>query len=151
MGGGDSQRLLCLNPTTVMVVLLLRLWLLLGCDNMDKLPQVNTFVSIHIEVKEYICNHAHLGWGLFLHLYSLKGENLDDILACLKIPSNYHTRTQLTISDHHILISDDQLGPLCGIISSCNRLTSQQAYHRNSFISRRRLIMSQPSEQKWLG
>ena len=33
MGGGGSQRLLCLNPTTVMVVLLLGLWLLLGCDN----------------------------------------------------------------------------------------------------------------------
>ena len=35
-GGGwwwYSQRLLSLNPTTVMVVLLLRLWLLLGCDN----------------------------------------------------------------------------------------------------------------------
>ena len=30
--GGGSQRLLSLNPTTVMVVLLLGLWLLLGCD-----------------------------------------------------------------------------------------------------------------------
>ena len=28
-----SQQLLSLNPTTVLVVLLLRLWLLLGCDN----------------------------------------------------------------------------------------------------------------------
>ena len=34
--GGGSQRLLCLNPTTVMVVLLLGLWLLLGCDNKAK-------------------------------------------------------------------------------------------------------------------
>ena len=36
VGGGGwwySQRLLSLNPTTVMVVLLLGLWLLLGCDN----------------------------------------------------------------------------------------------------------------------
>ena len=32
--GGGSQRLLSLNPTKVMVVLLLGLWLLLGCDNM---------------------------------------------------------------------------------------------------------------------
>ena len=32
-GGGYSQRLLCLNLSTVMVVLLLGLWLLLGCDN----------------------------------------------------------------------------------------------------------------------
>ena len=31
-GGGCSQRLLSLHPTTVMVVLLLGLWLLLGCD-----------------------------------------------------------------------------------------------------------------------
>ena len=31
-----SQRLLSLNPTTVMVVLLLGLLLLLGCDNMDE-------------------------------------------------------------------------------------------------------------------
>ena len=35
-GGGGSQRLLSLNPTTVMVVLLLGLWLLLGCDNLQK-------------------------------------------------------------------------------------------------------------------
>ena len=33
MVGGGFQRLLSLNPTTVMVVLLLRLLLLLGCDN----------------------------------------------------------------------------------------------------------------------
>ena len=33
VGGGGSQRLLSLNPTTVMVDLLLGLWLLLGCDN----------------------------------------------------------------------------------------------------------------------
>ena len=33
VGGGGSQRLLSLNPTTVLVVLLLGLWLLLGCDN----------------------------------------------------------------------------------------------------------------------
>ena len=34
MGGGwYSQRLLCLNQTKVMVILLLGLWLLLGCDN----------------------------------------------------------------------------------------------------------------------
>ena len=33
VGRWCSQRLLCLNPTTVMVVLLLGLWLLLGCDN----------------------------------------------------------------------------------------------------------------------
>ena len=31
---GGYQRSLSLNPTTVMVVLLLGLWLLLGCDNM---------------------------------------------------------------------------------------------------------------------
>ena len=28
-----SQQLLCFNPTTVLVILLLGLWLLLGCDN----------------------------------------------------------------------------------------------------------------------
>ena len=32
-GGGCSQRVLCINPNTVMVVLLMGLWLLLGCDN----------------------------------------------------------------------------------------------------------------------
>ena len=32
-GGGGSKRLFSLNPSTVMVVLLLGLWLLLGCDN----------------------------------------------------------------------------------------------------------------------
>ena len=34
VGGGGSQLLLSINPTTVLVVLLLELWLLLGCDNM---------------------------------------------------------------------------------------------------------------------
>ena len=34
---GGSQRLLSLNPTTVMVVLLLGLWLLLGCDNYHRI------------------------------------------------------------------------------------------------------------------
>ena len=33
--GGGSQRLLILNPTTVLVVLLLGLWLLMGFDNMS--------------------------------------------------------------------------------------------------------------------
>ena len=33
--GGGSQRLLSLNPTTVLVVLVLGLWLLLGCDNFN--------------------------------------------------------------------------------------------------------------------
>ena len=32
-GSGGSQRLLCINPTTVIVVWLLELGLLLGCDN----------------------------------------------------------------------------------------------------------------------
>ena len=35
MVGGGSQRLLSPNPTTVMVVLLLGLWRLLGCDNKE--------------------------------------------------------------------------------------------------------------------
>ena len=35
-GSGGSQRLLSLNPTTAMVVLLLGLWLLLGCDNCSR-------------------------------------------------------------------------------------------------------------------
>ena len=47
MGGGGggwwySQRLLSLNPTTVMVVFLLGLWLLLGCDYISKLAAVTT-------------------------------------------------------------------------------------------------------------
>ena len=32
--GGGSQRLVSLNPTTMLVVLFLELWLLLGCDNL---------------------------------------------------------------------------------------------------------------------
>ena len=34
--GGSSQELVCLNPTTGLVILFLGLWLLLGCD---KKPQ----------------------------------------------------------------------------------------------------------------
>ena len=41
-GGGGSQRLLSLNPTTVMVVLLLGLWLLLGCDK-----KFITFITVN--------------------------------------------------------------------------------------------------------
>ena len=33
MVGGGSQQLLSLDPTTFLVVLLLGLWLLFGCDN----------------------------------------------------------------------------------------------------------------------
>ena len=33
MDGGGAQQLLSLNPTIIMVVLLLGFWLLLGCDN----------------------------------------------------------------------------------------------------------------------
>ena len=32
--GGGFQRLVSLNPTTMLVVLFLELWLLLGCDNL---------------------------------------------------------------------------------------------------------------------
>ena len=37
--GGGYQQLLSLNPTTVFVVLLLGLWLLLGCDNIEVCKQ----------------------------------------------------------------------------------------------------------------
>ena len=56
--GGGSQRLLSLNPTTVMFVLLLGLWLLLGCD-----------ISTHFEntVHLTLINVAFLGHAnLFL-------------------------------------------------------------------------------------
>ena len=44
-GGGGSLRVLSLNPTTVLVVLLFGLWLLLDCDK--KLPMFfhKTYVS----------------------------------------------------------------------------------------------------------
>ena len=50
MGGGGSQRLLCLNPTTVMVVLFLGLWLLLGCDNLSNTTRFIFLDSICQEV-----------------------------------------------------------------------------------------------------
>ena len=59
-GGGCSQRLLSLNPTTVMVVLLLGLWLLLGCDNSyNKLDRNNPTMMFvengRSELKQYMC------------------------------------------------------------------------------------------------
>ena len=69
MGGGGSLRLLSLNPTTVMVILLLGLWLLLGCTNMqtegfqqDMIKTVpisydwNSFALILIR---YLINHSY--------------------------------------------------------------------------------------------
>ena len=45
VSGRYSQRLLSLNPTTVMVVLLLGLWLLLGCDNTSFLSKFSPWKS----------------------------------------------------------------------------------------------------------
>ena len=45
VGGGGSQRLLSLNPSTVTVVLLLGLWLLLGCDN-KKAKQLPSWANL---------------------------------------------------------------------------------------------------------
>ena len=59
MGGGGSQRLLCLNPTTVMVVLLLGLWLLLGCDNISII-----YLKYHFYITKYglfkLMDHEYL-------------------------------------------------------------------------------------------
>ena len=44
--GGGSQRLLSLNPTTDLAVLLLGLWLLMGCDNIPS-PFVWNRVIFH--------------------------------------------------------------------------------------------------------
>ena len=41
---GGSQRLLSLNPTTFLVVLLLRLWLLLGSDNNKNNKKMSSFI-----------------------------------------------------------------------------------------------------------
>ena len=50
-GGGGSQRLLSLNPTTVLVVLLLGLWLSLGCDNF-KLNKIGLLLCYsHIKLR----------------------------------------------------------------------------------------------------
>ena len=44
VGGGGSQRLLRLNPNTVLVVLFLELWLLLGCDNTAQDPSLISMI-----------------------------------------------------------------------------------------------------------
>ena len=48
MGGwvGGSQRLLSLNPIIVIVVLLLGLWLLLGCDNKKNLNKTIDWIIL---------------------------------------------------------------------------------------------------------
>ena len=52
-GVGGSQRLLSLNPSTVLVVLLFGLWLLLGCDN--KATTMTSFQSFSFDTHE-ICS-----------------------------------------------------------------------------------------------
>ena len=59
---GGSQRLLSLNPTTVMVVLLLGLWLLLGCDNM--ITRSFNCVVVRIVVEDEISEILSLDLGL---------------------------------------------------------------------------------------
>ena len=44
--GGRSQQLLSLNPTTVMVVLFLGLWLLLGCDIKESIAAIQPIREI---------------------------------------------------------------------------------------------------------
>ena len=73
MVGGCSQRLLCLNPTTVMVVLLLGLWLLLGCDNIDcnkRQHQGQGRMDNCIIIDNIDCNKRH-GQGAMLS-YTIK-------------------------------------------------------------------------------
>ena len=50
---GGSQRLLYLNPTTVMVVLLFGLWLLLGCDNM-RTECTSNFITILMKTSVFM-------------------------------------------------------------------------------------------------
>ena len=62
-----SQRLLCLNPTTVKVVLLLGLWLLLGCDNMAIAMSLFSFFQFLGEIFEpcnWPCNCNCPGTGV---------------------------------------------------------------------------------------
>ena len=58
VGGWYSQRLLSLNPTTVMVVLLLGLWLLLGCDNIFQPYTSRLFSASLVKLRE---NYINLG------------------------------------------------------------------------------------------
>ena len=53
--GGGFQRLLSPNQTTVMVVLLLGLWLLLGCGNYKRFLQ--KLSSSHVKAVFYIWKH----------------------------------------------------------------------------------------------
>ena len=98
--GGCSQRLLSLNPTTVMVVLLLGLGLLLGCDNSFSLflnfYDVSSLSCSHSRIIQYfiesfLCNlHNHIIFNS-LHLFSIgqyKGRrepNASNILVFSKI------------------------------------------------------------------
>ena len=50
-GGGGSQRLLSLIPTTVKVVLLLGLWLLMGCDNTNIVANIDNIEGGNIAIK----------------------------------------------------------------------------------------------------
>ena len=55
MGGGGSQRLTLSQPTTGIVVLLLGLGLLLGCDNKDS----NLFQSLFLHFQIF-WPHGHI-------------------------------------------------------------------------------------------
>ena len=65
VGVDGSQQLLSLNPTTVIVVLLLGLWLLLGCDNIDlfKLLKIHIMMKIGLSTRlNYYYVTAKLDW-----------------------------------------------------------------------------------------
>ena len=61
-GGGCSHRLLCLDPTTLMVVLTLGLWMLLGCDNNMWLITFTIFIHIIEKSIDKNVDSKHTHW-----------------------------------------------------------------------------------------
>ena len=59
VGGSGSQPLLSLNPTIVLVVLLLGFWLLFGCDNNVIFNTTVQRTVMHISVKSVFKLHCY--------------------------------------------------------------------------------------------
>ena len=94
-----SQRLLSLNPTVVMAVLLLGLWLLLGCDNIPHSTKSTLFQS-RLSLTQLILKMTSMEQD---GLSQKRGLDSYDIKH-LPLPSQQHTLTQKSYKEVCILL-----------------------------------------------
>ena len=116
-GGGCSQRLLSLNPTTVMVVLLLGLRLLLGCDKTrTSHNQIMGLLLVHFSVtmKVFIDHYIILFFCSSPAPYPLTISVFIILILVLlfKFQLFFQVSTLLITLVHHLFVTGELDAPL---------------------------------------